>query len=447
VYRLLPLAALWGALLAATARAEPPAPADAPDAALEKWVEQLGDSDFRLRDEASAALKAAGLKALPVLRRALNHPDAEVRRRVNDLLPGLETAALLAPKRVTASFEKKPLKEVFDEVMKQTGYTVEYGVNDPTRAYSFDFRDATFWEVIDAVSREADLTLQQGYGDDHVRLYQQDGTSPYVCRDGPFRFTALSFQQYRSLDFAVSAKNPGAPRRSENLSLNLQVAVEPKVALLGVGEVRLDAAYDGDHNSLLPPSNPGDPNNPVGARLNGRWVTGRYGQGNRMYGMQTQVNLQRASDKASTVKVVRGTVPLTLLVDQKPVVVTDKVLEAKGKKAQVGTTQIVVEDIAELPGKQYRLKLALTEDLKDNPNDYSWTNSLYGRIELQDEKGGKFQPYQSNWNNTAPGAVQIEFTYGMPGAPKADPPAKLIFQQWTTLEYAASFEFKDLPLP
>ncbi|HVS34583.1 MAG TPA: HEAT repeat domain-containing protein, partial [Gemmataceae bacterium] len=96
-----PLAVVCCFLLAAAIRADAP-PAEPPiDPAVAKLVEQLGDNDFRVREEASRRLKAIGLPALPALRKALTCPDAEVRRRANELVPALETAALLAAKRVT----------------------------------------------------------------------------------------------------------------------------------------------------------------------------------------------------------------------------------------------------------------------------------------------------------------------------------------------------------
>ena len=443
MYKTIWLAALCGAALAAAARAEPPAPVPAPDAAFDKLIEQLGDADYRVRDEASRALKEAGLKALPALRQAVNHPDAEVRLRVHDLLPALETAVLLTPKRFTATFEQKPLKEVIDALSKQTGYTVEFNTPDPNRLYTFRFAGASFWDAVDEICRAAGLAPQTNYGDDHVRLYPTDADCPFIVRDGAFRFTALNFQQYRNVDFAVP-KSGGGPRRSENLTLSFTIAVEPRMALLGVGEAHLEAAYDEDKHSLLPPA--ADPNAPPGMRGGGRWTSGRYGQGNRMYNMQTQVNLQRPSEKSSIAKVVRGTVPLTLLIEQKPAVVADKVLDAKGTKATVGTTQFVIEDVTEEKGKQYKIKMTITEDVKGNPNDYSLNNSLYSRLELQDDKGAKYQIYGSSWNGGGPGQLQVEFTFGAAGA-NAGPPAKLIFQEWKTLQYSAPFEFKDLPLP
>ena len=439
-------AVCWMTLAAAAARADEPAAPPAADAAVEQLVAQLGDNDYRVRDEASRELKAAGARALPALRKALAHPDAEIRRRANDLVPAIETAVLLAPKRVTFKTEGKPAKAAFDELIRQTGYQIEYNLNDPNHPYSFDFQDVPFWEAVEQVSRATGLVLQQGYGDDHVRLYQQDAFAPHVAVQGAFRFTATGFNQYRNIEFGLVGRAGGPQQtRSETLTLQFSVFVEPKLALLGVGEARLEAAYDNDKNSMLPPINNVDfINNPWAGR---RFVSGKYGNGNRMYSMATQVNLQRPSERAAGVKVVRGSLPVTLLVDQKAVVVTDKVLEGKGTKAQVGDTLINIDEVTETPGKQYQIKMSITEDQKDNPNDYSWTNSLYQRIELLDVKGNKMQVYGSNWNNSSANHVDMTLTYGSAGGAKPEAPGKLIYHTWTTEQHQIPFEFKDLPLP
>jgi hypothetical protein len=74
-------------------------------------------------------------------------------------------------------------------------------------------------------------------------------------------------------------------------------------------------------------------------------------------------------------------------------------------------------------------------------------NSLYQRIEVEDEKGGKMQIFGSQWNNSAPNHVEMVLTYGAPGGGAANPPAKLIYHTWDTRQEVIPFEFKDLPLP
>jgi hypothetical protein len=414
--------------------------ADPPD--YGRLVERLGHADFRVRDDAARALADAGVRAVPALRKGLAHPDPEVRRRAGELLPAIETAALLAPRRVTLKVDRKPLRDVFAEMTRQTGFPIEHWATDPATVYSFDLNDLPFWEALDRVCQATGLALQPGYGDDRIRLHQQNAHPPYVRYDGPFRFVANGFQHYRNVDFSLAGPGAGPARRNESLTFTFSLFVEPRLPLLGVGEVRLLAAYDTERNSMLPP--PGPSGDAIEGVRTGRWVT-RYGNGYRTLHQQTQVNLVRPSEKASGVRLLRGTVPVTLLADQKPIVLTDAVLSAKGKKFTAGPTTFFVEDVSAQPNKQYQLKLAVTEDNKDNPNDYTWMNALYQRIELQDARGTRYQVVGTNWGNSGPNHVQMTLTCAPQG--EAGPPAKLVYQSWTTLLHQVTFEFKDLPLP
>ncbi len=222
--------------------------------------------------------------------------------------------------------------------------------------------------------------------------------------------------------------------------------------MLGMGEVRLTAAYDEDKNSMLAPPVAND-NQPAMMLPGGRMgfmrhrLFSHYGNGNRSYMQQGQLTLHRPSERASRVKVVRGVIPVTLLVEQKPVVVADNVLKAKGKTSRAGTTAFRFEDITVQANKQVQIKLTITEDNKDNPNDWTWMNTMYQRIELQDDKGNKFGVFGTSWGNSAPNNVQMTLTYGAQGNAKMGPPSKFVFQQWKTIQHQVHFEFKDLPLP
>src|SRR5262249_26248571 len=63
-------------------------PIPEPDAErVRKWIEQLSDPKFAVRDAANRELEALGPLAYPALRKALEgNPSAELRRRANDLL-------------------------------------------------------------------------------------------------------------------------------------------------------------------------------------------------------------------------------------------------------------------------------------------------------------------------------------------------------------------------
>lgn len=413
-------------------------------AKIEPLIEQLGDPDYRKRDQAQQQIQSHGLAALPALRKAVAHSDAEVRRRVVDLIPLIETAAVLAPRRINLQVKNKSLREIFEEITRQTGLKVMCWDNNANQNYSYDFRNVTFWEATERICRDSGLVIQVGYGDDSVRLQQQNGYVPYVQQHGAFRFAANNIQQLRNLDLNVISRDSVQPRRSDSLTLTFTLFVEPRLSILGIGDPKLSAAYDNEKNSLLPPQNA--PEQFENQMLMGgrRWSSGRYG--NRSSSYSVSVNLNRVSEKATSIKSLRGSVPVNLLVDQKPVVVTDKIMTAKGKKMKIDSNTINIGEATKLPTGQYQLKLGISEENKDD-NDYSWMNTMYQRLRLEDDKGNVFQSYGTSWGNSSPNHVDLTMTFGPPPNAKSDGPTKLIFTSWTTLLHQLHFEFKDLPLP
>jgi hypothetical protein len=409
---------------------------------VRELVDQLGDPDFRKRDLASDEIKAEGIKALPVLRASLKNPDAEIRRRLVELIPAIETAAILAPKRITLKMKDKTPNEIFAEFGKQTGYLFDVYHPQPDSKYTVECNNLTFWEAMDRLNKTMGLEQQQGWGDEHVRLQPRNTSEAFVYTDGAFRFRANSFQLYKHVD--LTQGNRGAANRSESLTFMFSIQSEPKLPILGIGQAHLTAAFDSEKNSMLIPSNPDD-----GVQWEGRRVITRYGNGSRMWYQQSQVNLNRVSEKATTVKVLRGTLPMTLLAEQKPHVIADKILEAKGKKAVVGTTTIHVEEVTKVPNTpQFNVRLTFNEDTGGNPNDYSWQNSIYQRLEVLDAKSNKYQIVGQQWGNSNGTSLQVTLTYGpVDQTKKVEGDVKLVFMEWKVLQHQVNFEFKDLPLP
>ena len=407
-----------------------------------RLIEQLGDADYHKRDEASRLLEGLGPDVLPQLRPARDAADPEARRRLDDLITRFETAVTLAPKRVTLDLHNKTVRQVLQEITHQTGYKIEFWTGNEQQPYSFKFDRTPFWEAVDQVCHASGLVYQAGYGDDAVHLQAVESYVPYISYDGAFRLVANGFQQNRSIDFSTLPKVPNGVRRSDSLTFTFSICSEPKLPLLGVGEPRLEAAYDDEHNSMIPPH--------TGAGGFGRAnrVVARYGNGFRSFSHQMQVGLARPSEKATAVKLLKGSVPVTLLVSEKPEVVTDKILEAKGKKFSTGGATFAIEEVAATAANQYQIRMSITDDTKDGAdNDYTWLNSLYWRVEVQDDKGNKYQPVGSNWMNSSPRMVQIQFTYAPLGNQKLGPPAKLVYRSWATMQTQVMFAFKDLPLP
>jgi WD40 repeat protein len=89
-HRLALLAALMCAAAAAFAQTPGDDDSDPDPKVLARLVDDLGSDDFRFREEAMVELRKIGEPAIPFLRRHHESADAEMRRRVLDLLADIE---------------------------------------------------------------------------------------------------------------------------------------------------------------------------------------------------------------------------------------------------------------------------------------------------------------------------------------------------------------------
>ena len=262
---------------------------------------------------------------------------------------------------------------------------------------------------------------------------------PFVDHRGPFRLSALGFYYNKSLSFGALPRQQPAPAfpRSEQLSFTFSVVAEPKLPLLGLGQPRLSEAVDDQGRSLLP--------TPQGHIVESQYGFNYYGYRNMV--MQTQVQLA-GHGGARSVRLLKGTLPVTLLAEQKPEIVVEDILKVKNKKFEGPDVSLHIESVSEGPGGTYQLAVTVNRGGKDNNQyDYTWVNSLQQRLELTDDKGTKFQPHGANWSNSTPTSVQGTFMFGSPGGAGVGKPAKLTYVGWVTLLHRVEFEFRDLPLP
>jgi hypothetical protein len=429
--------------LTTTARTEGiPTPAGTASAAapVDKLIEQLGSPDFKLREAAGKALSTFGSEALPAMKKAANHPDAEVRQRLTTLINDIERTALLSPKRVSVKFDGVPLKDAVAELAKTSGYRIELqNGGGPQPLVSLSASDAPFWEVFDRLSTQGGLVLQQHYdASQGLVLYSQNSVVPFVDYRGPFRLSASGFHYNKSLTFATLPRNAvGGGQRSESLSFAFNVVAEPKLPLLGLGQPKLTAAVDDQDQSLVPLTF---------GRTSESFHNGYY-YGYRTTMLQTQVQLAGPAVNARTVRLLRGTLPVTILAEQRPEIVIENVLKVKNKKFEAKDVRLEIEEVKEMPGKTVNVVLTARRAGKDNQYDYTWTNSLQQRVELTDDKGVKYTTNGFNWSNGTPTSAQGTFIFSEPSGTKIGKPARLTYYGWVTVQHQVEFEFHDLPLP
>jgi hypothetical protein len=375
---------------------------------------------------------------LPALKKATVHPDPEVRQRLASLITDIERNALLAPKRITLKLDGVPLRDAVARLAQVSEYKIDVqGGGGLQPLVTLSAVDAPFWETFDKLCAQGGLVLQQHYDlNQGLVLSSQDALVPFVDYRGPFRLSASGFHYNKSLSFATVPRNTvGAGQRSEQLSFSFNVVAEPRLPLLGLGQPKITLAVDDQDQSLVPSA--------IGRNYES-YHSGYYGY--RTTVLQTQVQLAGPAGNARTVKLLRGSVPVTLLAEQKPEITIEKIMEVKGKKFDGKEASLEIEEVKETPGQSVQVMFTARRNSKDNQYDYTWTNSLQQRVELTDAKGGKYMSNGLNWNNNTPTSVQGTFIFTDPTG-KLGKPAKLTYFGWVTVQHQVDFEFRDLPLP
>lgn len=405
---------------------------------VEQLIERLGSRDFKTREAAARAL-AERDDALPAMKKALAHPDLEIRTRLEQLVSETERSALLSPKRVTLQLDSVSVKDAVAELSRQSGYRVDLQGGPQNQLVSLDARNITFWEAFDKIGNQAGLMLQQHHDmQGGLILMSQNTMTPFVDYRGPFRVWATGFHYHKSLTFgAIPRSSPSIGQRSEQMSFQFSVVAEPKLPLLGLGQPKLVAALDDQDNSLAPPQAKG--------AIYETYHSGYYGYRNLV--LQTQVQLVGPGNNARTVKVIKGALPVTLLTEQRPEITVEQILTVKDKKFEGKDVSLEIAEVKEAPGKTYHVVMTARRNGKDQSHDYTWTNSLHQRVELTDDKGQKFQSHGFNWINGTPTTVNGTFMFGEGGNAALGKPHKLTYYAWVTMQHQVEFEFKDLPLP
>jgi len=182
-----------------------------PEKSISKLIEELGDRDFKVRQRAARAFEALGPEAFPALRKAKDHPDAEVRSRIAKWLPEFEVAALVAPKQITLNLANVPLHKVIDELARQTGYKLAFERDDQRaqKSCSFRFDKLTFWQALDAICLETGLVLYPEGVQNGCSLAFEDRITPHVAHHRAFRMAAdgLEYRRESSVSRGIELGN------------------------------------------------------------------------------------------------------------------------------------------------------------------------------------------------------------------------------------------------
>ena len=417
-----------------------------PSPEVAKLIADLGATDHRVREKAGATLEAKGDQVLPDLRRAIKTTDSpEVSRRLSVLIRKMEHDRLISPRRVTLSVKDRSLKQVFEEISKQTGYKIEYQHNGIDQKHTFEFDKAPFWQAVDKVAEVANLSIHADYGDDTIRVNSySDSHNPYVAYAGPFRMVATGINSNKSVQLSGINRRGIVSRPQENINLSFQIQSEPKNPILGTLQAEATTAIDETGASLLPPKN----NNNRDYSHRSSYYSGGY----RSHNAYANLNLVRGDRDATRIKELKGKFGIILLAGTVPEVEITDPLKVKEKKLIGRNIEVDYNSTTEANG-QYNVSLTVKKLGQQDPNniDYNWSNNLWQKIELFDDQGNRFRTYGPNSQNNNGFSVTMTIMYGPDNRGgqqiKMGKPAKLVINEWLQVTHEVHFEFKDIPLP
>jgi hypothetical protein len=329
-------------------------------------VARLGSKQFAEREQATKALDQLGAAALAALRTASRSPEPEVRRRaellVNRIERRLDTAQLLAPKRVRLAYKDTPVRDILADLAKSTGFPLRLEDDAKKLAdkrITLQTGEVTFWEALDRVCAQAGLVEREppaqpppmrngitgsvvviGGGaanlikpSDVLQPATPEKPAEIVLGAGPSR----SVPTARTSAVRISA-SPAPPVDGE-LVLQLELTPQPTLGVPKILGVLVTSAVDdqGQHLKQRPtplvPAPPPDRGRGGVVIINGQVIGPEEPRpiGNQRH---TTVRLAPGSRPAQRLTELSGSVSILAYAPAEALVVVDNVLKANGRTAK-----------------------------------------------------------------------------------------------------------------
>lgn len=166
------------------------------EAAIAGWIRDLGDDAIEVRERALAELVRAGRGAEKALREAMRSGAVEVRGRAAQVLAEIEKAERIrqfepGPSRITLKRKDVLLREVIEEIQKQTTAKINASFAPEESRVSVAFEQTPLFEAVDALCRAAGNIgwTAECRRDDSVSVTLSEGKfadSPRLLKDGYF---------------------------------------------------------------------------------------------------------------------------------------------------------------------------------------------------------------------------------------------------------------------
>ncbi len=469
---------------------------------LTRLTRQLGSIEFAEREAAERELEAAGPPALPILKRAADTDDPEIRRRAEALVQQIEkrieAAKLLESPPLRLVYRDMPLNEAVADFNAKTGILCQIGHESakgtPTanllgRKITLDTGDVSAWEAFHEFCRAAGVVekhLVEQKSAPNRDVARQEADAAWVIRrqvvassgqvqsslarsiliDG----TPPSLPTYIAGPLRFRVLTPQIPQSSINMAdgevqFSLEVTNDSKLSWLHFGNLRIDKAVD-DQGQVLTPmfgitglaSAAQTPEEII-------WVDGS-GSGSSPVVAPYQnipVRLKLGQQPSRKLREFRGTISAQVQTAPEPLISVENLLEAAGKTVRgVDGCSMEVREVVHDDNGELTIRATVRVPLPPT----NWNPVLRpvrvrvarGKASTTTQGNGTTNPYivdadgkshfakvDTNPSVTPDANVyDVRLTCQVPRS-RAET-AKLVYTGPRTLVIDVPFEFKDLPL-
>jgi hypothetical protein len=434
------------------AAAQQPAtrPATQPSSAqIEPLIRQLGDENFRVRQDAEDKLIDIGDAARPYLKKLLEEAkDPEVRSRAESALREISRKSTTEPTLVSLHLKDAPMSLALAEMSRQVGTEINTwppgNFGGAQKTVTIDADRQPFWDV----ARK--ICAQSGWGPERygagrgIMTFSPNGGNwgkrPAIMQ-GQFMVMAANVQRHETLDFG----DPNNPSRQ--YSIYVQVCADPKMRIVRADStLEVSRAMDEKGNSLVVKQ--------------GSYSSFSSSNQNPWF-WELQAPLQLRPDIGKKLVEFKGVARFSAQTKTERWEF-DNPLKVKNaqKKVSNDTVTLTIKSVSQNANNQNSVEVQIGITVKGLPNlnifgrgneqnpftDYSLLSQC---IKLLDAKG---RPFQNSGGGGGGGGTNWDYSFNFyprneQGQPLGEP-GKLIWD--LPMEIKAinvPVEFKDLPLP
>lgn len=441
-------------------------------------VSRLGAARFADREAASTALERLGASAMPALRAARHSNDPEVRNRASVVLQKIEGSLLTEPSRIRMNFEHAALSDVVKSIGKQAGIQVVlYPENLAKWKYAKvsvrESQPVTFWRAIDLISEAAQIQhnpqMHGIAGPREPTFALIDNPSGFTTPNsdhGPFRTSLLGIHYQRDLNYTATGLGgipgplpPVAPPRpepmvaggpahgrvnavaTEQFTVFLMVAAEPRLSITQNGALQLVEAVDELGHSLIPPA---------GTATTMSRSSGYLSVLNGSV-LHLQAPLHRPAEPGSTIKKLKGSIPLSIS-SRRPDPLVVPLNQGVGKRNANADAEVTVHSIRDVPNlPQKLLELSIRSADRGGSSDRAESDP-FGDVYRSDTHRLQLEIVDSrgrlvSWFPSALDSDTSRLTLTLTNVPSQTMLKELRYYTLTRTTADLPFAFSDIPMP